>query len=259
MRCLVFRAHDRDADRSWSVRGPAPLSFVSPAVLSRNRATTALHNAFTCCYLTTLCNAGCMEQSYRERLLRLASELGLLRPRDLQSSGIPRVYLAQLVGSGELLKTGRGLYVQAGASLTENHSLAEAAKLVPKGVVCLLSALRFHDLTTENPAQVWLAIPRGTRRPRSEVPALRIMQFSGVMMMSDIEKHTIEGVSVPVYSVAKTVADCFRFRNRIGVNVAVEALRDAWENKKATSDELWRLAKICRVLNVMRPYFDSLA
>jgi predicted transcriptional regulator of viral defense system len=198
-------------------------------------------------------------KNHREQLLRLVGKLGLLRPRDLQSAGIPRVYLAQLVERGELLKTGRGLYVHAHTALTENHSLAEAAKRVPKGVVCLLSALRFHDLTTENPAEVWLAVPRETRRPKSGVPALRILQFSGEMMISGVENHMIEGVSVPVYSVAKTVADCFRFRHRIGVNVAVEALRDAWQNKKTTSDELWRLAKICRVLNVMRPYFDSLA
>ena len=158
-----------------------------------------------------------------------------------------------------MLKTGRGLYVHADTSLTENHSFAEAAKLAPKGIVCLLSALRFHDLTTENPAEVWLAIPRETRRPKSGVPALRIMQFSGEMLTSGIEKHMIEGVEVPVYSVAKTVADCFRFRNRIGVNIAVEALRDTWQNKKATADQLWHFAKICRVLNVMRPYFDSIA
>jgi predicted transcriptional regulator of viral defense system len=200
-----------------------------------------------------------MVRNHRESLLRVVGKMGLLRPRDLQSSGIPRVYLAQLVEQGKILKTGRGLYVHANISLTENHSLAEAAKLVPKGVVCLLSALRFHDLTTENPAEVWLAVPRETRRPRSGAPALHILQFSGEPMTAGIEKHKIEGVTVPVYSVAKTVADCFRFRNRIGVNIAVEALRDAWKNKKATADELWQFAKICRVLNIMRPYFDSLA
>lgn len=225
---------------------------------ARNLLRTRLHNVFTCYYLHTLCNNERVPENHQERLLRLVVKLGLLRTRDLQSAGIPRTYLAQLVKQGKLLKTGRGLYVHANASLTEHHSLAEAAKRVPKGVVCLLSALRFHDLTTENPAEVWLAVPRETRRPRSGVPALRVMQFSGEMMMSGIEKHTLEGVSVPIYSVAKTVADCFRFRNRTGVNVAIEALRDAWRNKKATSDELWRFARICRVLNVMRPYFDSL-
>jgi predicted transcriptional regulator of viral defense system len=198
-------------------------------------------------------------KNHTAELLKVARKLGLLRPRDLQSAGIPRVYLKQLVDRGELLKTGRGLYVRADAALTENHSLAEAAKLVPKGVVCLLSALRFHGLTTENPAEVWMAIPRGTRPPRSSTPSLRIARFSAPMMTTGIERHLIQGVSVPIYSVAKTIADCFRFRHRIGVNIAVEALRDAWRHKRTTSEELWRCAEICRVLNVMRPYFESLA
>ena len=199
-----------------------------------------------------------MARNHKNRLLRLAGKLGLVRSRDLRSAGIPRVYLRQLVEHGELVKTGRGLYVHSRMSLTENHSLAEAAKLVPKGVICLLSALRFHELTTENPAEVWLAVPRGMRRPKSGAPALRVMQFSGRAMTAGIERHNIEGVSVPVYSVAKTVADCFRFRNRIGVNLAVDALRDAWQSRKATSEDLWRFAGIGRVQNVMRPYFDSL-
>lgn len=199
-----------------------------------------------------------MPKNHRDKLLKLAKQRGLLRPRDLKAAGVPRVYLKQLVERGELLKTGRGLYVHADASLTENHSLAEAAKLSPRGVICLLSALRFHDLTTENPAEVWIAVPRKARPPKSSAPALRAMRFSGQMMSAGIEKHVIEGVTVRVYSVAKTVADCFRFRNRIGVNIAVEALRDAWRNKKATSDELWHYAKVCRVLNILRPYFDSL-
>ena len=222
-------------------------------------AASVLHNVFTCCCLHTLCNNPRVTPIHTKKLLRLSRKLGLLRPRDLEPAGIPRVYLKQLVETGELVRTGRGLYVHADTPLTENHSLAEAAKRVPKGVVCLLSALRFHDLTTENPVEVWIAIPRGTRPPKSGVPALRVIQLSGAMMTSGIEQHPIQGVIVPVYSVAKTVADCFRFRNRVGVNLAVEALRDAWQNKKTTSDELWRYAKICRVLNVMRPYFDSLA
>lgn len=200
-----------------------------------------------------------MAKNHHERVLKLAREVGVLRPRDLKSIGVPRVYLTQLVQRGELLKTGRGLYVRADAPLTENHSLAEAARLSPKGVICLLSALRFHGLTTENPAEVWIAIPRGARPPKSGAPALHVARFSGQMMTEGVERHVIQGVSVPVYSVAKTVADCFRFRNRIGVNIAVEALRDAWQTRKATSENLWHYAKVCRVLNVMRPYFDSLA
>jgi predicted transcriptional regulator of viral defense system len=199
-----------------------------------------------------------MAQTHMDRVLRLTRKVGLLRARDLEPAGIPRVYLRRLVERGELLKTARGLYTAADAPLTENHSLAEVAKRVPRGVVCLLSALRFHEITTENPAEVWIAIPRGSRAPRSSAPALRVMWFSGKMMDEGIEKHLIQGVSVPIYSVAKTVADCFRFRNRIGINIAVEALRDAWRSKKTTSDQLWHYAKVCRVLNVMRPYFDSL-
>ena len=206
-----------------------------------------------------MCNTDPVTTNHAKNLLKLSREQGILRPRDLQPAGIPRAYLKQLVDRGKLLKTGRGLYVRADAQLTENQSLAETAKLAPNGVVCLLSALRFHGLTTENPGEVWIAIHRGARPPKSGVPALRVMWFSGKMLTEGIQKHIIQGVTVPVYSVAKTVADCFRFRNRIGVNIAVEALRDAWQNKKVTSDELWRCAKVCRVLNVMRPYFDSLA
>jgi predicted transcriptional regulator of viral defense system len=199
-----------------------------------------------------------MAKNQQKKVLALTRKLGVLRPRDLKSSRIPRTHLKQLVERGDLLKTGRGLYIPADTPMTENHSLAEAAKRSPKGVICLVSALRFHDLTTENPTEVWIAIPRGTRPPKSTTPALRVVTLSGEMMTAGIHRHVIQGVSVPVYGVAKTVADCFRFRNRIGVNLAVEALRDAWRNKKATAEELWHYAKICRVLNVMRPYFDSL-
>ena len=137
-----------------------------------------------------------MPKNHIDKLLKLAKQRGLLRPRDLKAAGVPRVYLKQLVERGELLKTGRGLYIRADASLTENHSLAEASKLSPRGVVCLLSALRFHELTTENPAEVWIAVPREARPPKSSAPALRVMRFSGQMMSAGIEKHVIEGVTV---------------------------------------------------------------
>ncbi len=200
-----------------------------------------------------------MAKNHHAKVLKLTRKLGVLRPRDLKAIGVSRIYLKQLVERDELLKTGRGLYVHADAPVTENQSLAEAAKRSPKGVICLLSALRFHGLTTENPAEVWMAVPRGTRPPKSAAPVLRVVTLSGEMMTGGIKRHVIQGVSVPVYCVAKTVADCFRFRNRIGVNIAVEALRDAWRDKQASSGELWHYAKVCRVLNVMRPYFDSLA
>ena len=231
----------------------------SPAKLVTMVQVAILQNVFTCFQLHTLCNNSLVAKNHREKVLKLTRKLGVLRPRDLNSIGVPRTYLKQLIQRGELLRTGRGLYIQTNAPITENHSLAEAAKRSPKGVICLVSALRFHGLTTENPAEVWIAIPRGARPPKSGAPALRVARFSGRMMTEGVQRHVIQGVSVPVYCVAKTVADCFRFRNRIGVNIAVEALRDAWRDKKATSEELWHHAKVCRVLNVMRPYFDSLA
>lgn len=190
--------------------------------------------------------------------MTLAQRVGVLRPRDLAPLGIPRVYLQRLVNGGSLAKTGRGLYMVADAPITENHSLVEAARRTPKAVVCLLSALRFHNVTTENPCKIWIALPQGARRPSSKTPALHVVRFSGDAMTAGIEELRIEGVPVRVFGVGKTIADCFKFRNRIGINVAVEALRDAWRGKRATADDLWHYAKICRVLNVMRPYFDSL-
>src|ERR1700733_4311725 len=129
--------------------------------------TGLLQNVFTGCYLHTLCNNCFMARNHQENVLKLARKLGVLRPRDLKSSGVPRTYLKQLVERGDLLKTGRGLYIQTGAPMTENHSLAEAAKRSPRGVICLLSALRFHSLTTENPSPGWLAFAPGTRPPNS--------------------------------------------------------------------------------------------
>ena len=247
------------ADTGYFWAYPVSMGGVFPDCLCKPYFCDILQNVITCCNLATFCKNDGMAKNHRAKLLRLTRKRGLLRPRDLQSAGIPRVYLKQLVEQGELLKTGRGLYICSDASLTQNHSLAEAAKLVPKGVICLLSALRFHDLTTENPSEVWIAIPRGARLPKSSAPALHVARFSSPMMTIGIERHLIQGIRVPIYSIAKTIADCFRFRNRIGVNIAVEALREAWRNNRVTADELWRCAEACRVLNVMRPYFDSLA
>jgi predicted transcriptional regulator of viral defense system len=144
------------------------------------------------------------------------------------------------------------------AELTEHHSLAEAAKRAPDGVVCLLSALRFHELTTQAPFEVWLAIPAAARTPKSNSLPLRIVRFSGNALTEGVEEHLVEGVPVRVYSPAKTVADCFKFRNKIGLDVALEALRETWRARRATMDELWRYAEVCRVGKVMRPYLESL-
>ncbi len=181
----------------------------------------------------------------------------MLRPRDLQAHSIPREYLRRLSDKGLLEKVGRGLYTLPGANVSEMHSLAEAAKRVPRGVICLLSALRFHDLTTQSPYQVWIAIDVDAHSPKPDTVPLRIMRFSGPALTSLIEEHAIEGVPVRVYSPAKTVADCFKFRNKIGLDIAIEALKDCWQQRKATIDEIWVAAKICRVTTVIRPYLES--
>jgi predicted transcriptional regulator of viral defense system len=130
---------------------------------------------------------------------------------------------------------------------------------VPRGVICLLSALRFHNLTTQNPFEVWMAIPHKAWRPKGEGVRLRLMHLSGHALTSGVEEHRIEGVPVRVFNPAKTVADCFKFRNKIGLDVALEALRDYRRKHRSGMDELWRFAKVCRVTAVMRPYLEALA
>ncbi|WP_459864738.1 type IV toxin-antitoxin system AbiEi family antitoxin domain-containing protein [Endothiovibrio diazotrophicus] len=132
------------------------------------------------------------------------------------------------------------------------------ARRTPHAVICLLSALRFHDLTTQAPFEVWLAIPNKAHAPKMEYPPLRIVRFSGAALTGGVEEHVIDGVAVHVTSVAKTVVDCFKFRNKIGLDVALEALRAAWAERRVSMDELWHYAKLCRVANVMRPYLESL-
>jgi predicted transcriptional regulator of viral defense system len=183
----------------------------------------------------------------------------VLRPRDLQQYDLPRVALTRLVAEGRRDRRGRGLYVLADAALSEHEMLAAASARVPHGVVALLSALRFHDLTTQNPADIWLAIDRTARAPADTGLPLRIVRFSGEARTEGVETHTVDGVPVPIYGAAKTVADCFKYRRKIGTDVAVEALRDYLATGADTLDELWRYAAVCRVTNVMRPYLEALA
>jgi len=197
-------------------------------------------------------------ESQKDRVLELARKAGVLRPRDLDAEGIPRVYLQRLLSEGLLVRPGRGIYVCASQEPTPCHSLAQACKRVPHGVVCLLSALQFHELTTQAPFEVWLAIRNNARRPQVDYPPLRVVRFSERSLECGVESHCVEGVDVRVYGEAKTVADCFKYRNKIGLDVALEALRDCWAKRKATMDELWSAATVCRVANVMRPYLASL-
>jgi predicted transcriptional regulator of viral defense system len=193
-----------------------------------------------------------------EAAIRLVRELGTVRPRDLAAKNIPPDYLHRLSRKGLIDHVGRGLYAWPGAEVTEYHSLAEAARQVPRGVVCLLSALRFHGLTTQSPHEIWMAIAPKAWAPKVGYPRLRLVRFSGKALTAMVETHEVEGVAVLVYGAAKCVADCFKFRNKIGGDVALEALRDCWRAKKATMDELWSAARACRMANVMRPYLESL-
>ena len=183
----------------------------------------------------------------------------MLRPRDLDPYDIPRTYLSRLCASGKLQRVGRGLYVLPGSDNTEHHALAEVCKRVPNGVVCLLSALRFHEITTQAPFEVWLAIDVKAWKPRLEYPPTRIARFSKAALHAGVEEHRVEAVTVRVYNPAKTVADCFKYRNKIGLDVAIEALKECWRSRRCTMDELWHYADICRVRNVMRPYLETIA
>lgn len=198
------------------------------------------------------------KESKIEALLELIREQGLVRSADLKPRGIPREYLSRLHNKGVLERASRGVYYLPDNNLTEHHSLAEAAKVVPRGVICLLTALRFHGLTTQSPYEIWVALDRKAHRPAGNGVPLRVVRFSGQALTSGVEEHLIEGIRVRIYSPAKTVADCFKYRNKIGLDVALEALRDYLKSRQSNADELWKYAKICHVSNVMRPYMEAL-
>jgi predicted transcriptional regulator of viral defense system len=182
----------------------------------------------------------------------------VFRPADLDRIGVHRAVLTPLVRSGLLERNGRGLYSLPEYPWTEHHTLAEACKRVPKGVICLLSAMNFHDMGTQTPSQIWMAIDQKAFPPKADRPRLKIVRFSGEALMAGIQEHQIEGVTVRVYSPAKTVADCFKFRAKIGLDVAMEALQDYMRGRLGTVDELMGYANVCRVGNIMRPYVQAL-
>ncbi len=194
-----------------------------------------------------------------KRATALIRKRGLMRARELEAKGISRSELRRLDARGVIERVGRGIYALPGAVLTENHTLAEASSLVPGGIVCLLSALRFHELTTQNPSEIWMAIEKNAWRPARDEVRLRIVHFSGAAFTAGVEEHDVAGVRVRVYSAAKTVADCFKFRNKIGIDVAVEALKDFTRRYRGQTNELARYARICRVGRVMQPYLDAIS
>lgn len=192
-------------------------------------------------------------------VLRLIEKMGLARPVELEARGVPRARLYRLVRQGQVERRARGIYVATRHATTHHHTLAQVAKRVPAGAFCLLTALRFHGLTTQRPAEVWIALPEKGRRPRLDYPRLRVARFSGAALTEGVETHRVEGVEIRVYSAAKTVADCFKYRNKVGIDVAVEALRDFSRRYRGGASDLARFARICRVARVMQPYLDAIA
>jgi len=196
---------------------------------------------------------------HRDRALELVRVRGIARSRDFTADGIPLVYLKRLTDTGELVRLGRGLY-QVPERVGENiaHDLAEAARLVPNGVVSLISALRHHGLTTQLPHAVWMTIPHKARTPKLSGIRMEIVRATGDVLTAGIALVTVEGVDVPIYNVAKTIADCFKHRRHVGEDVAVEALRDALAQRKTTTSELMLYAAIDRVTKTLEPYLRAM-
>jgi hypothetical protein len=198
-------------------------------------------------------------QNNHQLILAMAKKQGLIRPRDLADHGLPRVALTRLVRSEQISRVGRGLYALPERQISEHGALAEIARKQPQAIICLMSALRFHNITTQAPFEVWIAIANKARAPKIDYPQLRIMRFSDASLSDGIEKHKIDGVNVLITTIPRTVVDCFKFRNKIGLDVAIEALHESWRDQRLNMDELWHYAKMCRVTNVIRPYIESLS
>jgi predicted transcriptional regulator of viral defense system len=194
------------------------------------------------------------------RVLRLARRAKSVTRQDIAAAGIHTQTLSRLVQNGALERVSRGRYRLPDAPVTEHHGLSLVAAAVPKAVVCLISALNFHQIGTQLPGEeVWIALDRRSRRPALRYPPLHVVRFGGPALSRGVETHNIEGATVRVYNVAKTLADVFKYRNKIGLDVALEALREAWRARRFTMDEIYRYARVCRVERVMRPYLATLA
>jgi predicted transcriptional regulator of viral defense system len=199
-----------------------------------------------------------MRHSQVNETLNIARKRGIFTAGEAAREGIHSQILTRLIRKGAIERIARGQYRYPDQPVTEHHSLAVVARAVPHGVICLISALSFHEIGTQLPPHVWLAIDRRARRPKIGYPMLRIARLSGKAFTDGIEVHQIEGQPVKIYGVAKTLADLFKYRNKIGLDVALEALREAWRDRRFTMDEMDRYARICRVQRVMKPYLEAL-
>jgi len=193
-----------------------------------------------------------------QKAIGIMSKGGMVRLRELRAAGIPEVVVARLARTGRVVRLARGLYQLPTADLQTTHTLAEVAKIVPKGVICLISALAYHELTLQLPPLVWVAIDVHTRQPAHRYPPMRFVRFSKRALTEGIERHEIEGVSVKITSLARTIVDCFRFRNKIGVDIAISAMREALRKRRCKPDEILRHARALRIASVIKPYLEAM-
>jgi predicted transcriptional regulator of viral defense system len=193
----------------------------------------------------------------RARALALLKSKGMLRLRDFAANGIGSETLARLMREKAVVRRARGLYQLPDAGIETGHTFAEAAILVPKGVICLTSALQFHELTVQMPSAVWMAIERTAWRPKIQYPPIRFVRCAERYLKEGVSRHRIEGVGVQITDPARTIVDCFRYRNKVGVDVAMEGLREGLRQRRCTPDELWDFAKQARAWSVIRPYIEA--
>jgi len=194
----------------------------------------------------------------RDLARELLQEQGIVRLSEFKAAGITAATISRMLKDGEVARLARGLYQLPDAPIEANHSLAEAAKRVPKGVVCLVSALAFHGLTDQLPRAVWMAIGTKDWAPKAGTPPIQVVRFTEALLTDDVITERIEGVSVKIFGVAKTIADCFRHRRTVGQSVALEGLQEALRQRKTTPAEIARHAERGGVSTVIRPYLEAL-
>ena len=210
------------------------------------------------CISSAFCYHPGMSTNHADKLLRIAQAQPAVSARELSAAGVPPRVLSRMAASGRLRRVGRGLYTGIEASPSAHQSVIEVAKQAPKAVVCLLSALEIHEVGVQAPFEVWIALPAGTHAPKGTGTAIRVTRLSGAAFSEGVETVMLDGAPVRVYTLAKTITDCFKLRSKVGLDVALEALREAWKARKVTMDDLSRYAKVNRMSNVMRPYLEAL-
>lgn len=198
------------------------------------------------------------KMNHRQKVLQMARENGIVKTSHLLKMGISRTTVARLVSENKLEKLAPGLYCLPDTEFSEKESLIVISNLVPQAVFCLLTALQLHEITTQLPRKVWFAMPKGSHVPKIKHPPIKMILYSELAYQEGIEIIQSDKFNLKVYNPAKTIADCFKHRNRIGIDIAIEALKEAYAKNKVTIDELWHYAKICRVSNVMRPYLEAI-